>query len=160
VRTIANYGSDIKYHNLYKGLNSRLDEIQAAILRVKLKRLDQDNQKRREIAQYYIRNIINPKLIVQSDIDSSKENNHSHVWHIFIIRTEYRDELQKYLSINGIQTLIHYPIPPHKQKAYSEWNSRSFSISETIHNQVLSLPISQVMAIEDAMSVTNILNSF
>ena len=160
VRTIANYGSDVKYHNLYKGLNSRLDEIQAAILRVKLKRLDQDNQKRREIAQYYIRNINNPKLIVQSDFDQSEKDLSSHVWHIFIVRTEKRDELQSYLSANGIQTLIHYPIPPHKQKAYSEWNSRSYSISETIHKQVLSLPISQVMTIEDAIAVTDIINSF
>jgi dTDP-4-amino-4,6-dideoxygalactose transaminase len=176
VRTIANYGSKVKYQNLYKGLNSRLDEIQAAILRVKLPRLDYDNQRRREVAQYYIENIKNPEIILPSQNsselrDQSSEENSpeplaqcsaplSHIWHLFIIRITNRDKLQKYLTDNGIQTMIHYPIPPHKQNAYREWAQINLPITEKIHNQVLSLPISPVMDEEDAKKAVKVLNSY
>ena len=146
VRTLANYGSKVKYQNLYKGLNSRLDEIQAAILRVKLPRLDADNQRRREIAHYYISNITNQKIILPSASNhATVATNTGHVWHLFVIRTTFRDKLQQYLHEHGIQTLIHYPIPPHKQYAYKEWYDQHLPITEQIHQEVLSLPISPVM---------------
>lgn len=164
VRTLANYGSKQKYVNEYKGLNSRLDELQAAVLRTKLKRLDADNQRRREVAQYYCDNI-NEKFIILPFISSifrrdTINDNLSHIWHIFIIRTQERDKLQNYLTENGIQTLIHYPIPPHKQEAYKEWNNLSFPITEKIHNEVLSLPISPVMSDEEVKFVVNCVNEF
>lgn len=161
VRTIANYGSKIKYQNLYQGLNSRLDEIQATILRTKLVRLDKDNQRRRDIAQYYCENIINPDIKLPFDFhESSIIDNESYNGHVFIICHPERDQLQKYLTDNGIQTLIHYPIPPHKQLAYKEWNNLSFPITERIHKEVLSLPISPVMKDEDVKFIVNSLNQF
>lgn len=155
IRAIANYGSLIKYENIYKGLNSRLDEIQAAILDLKLQFLDADNQQRREIAKIYRENIKNEKIVLPKPY---KEE--SHVWHLFVIRTKDRDKLQEYLKIKGIQTLIHYPIPPHKQKAYAEWNHLSFPITEQIHREVLSLPISPVISKEEAFCVVQALNEF
>lgn len=162
VRTIANYGSKKKYENIYKGLNSRLDEIQAAVLRVKLKYLDRDNQKRREIAAYYLENIKNANIILPVIQPSTfnLQTFQAHVWHLFVIRTPHRDQLQQYLTENGIQTLIHYPIPPHKQLAYKEWNNISFPITEKIHNEVLSLPISPVMRDEEIKIIANLLNKF
>jgi len=163
VRTIANYGSKVKYQNLYKGLNSRLDEIQAAVLKVKLQRLDADNQRRREIAQFYIDNISNPDIILPSARTSNEQpvtSNLQHIWHLFVIRHNRRDELQKYLIDNNVQTLIHYPIPPHKQKAYSDWNYLSFPLTEKIHREVLSLPISQVMPDNEIEAVVMQLNRF
>ena len=136
-KAIANYGSDYKYHHIYKGINSRLDEIQAAILDVKLKHLDEDNQARQKIARFYRENINSDKFILPSVRDEK-----SHVWHIFAVRTKERDKVIKYLNDNGIQTNIHYPIPPHKQLAYSEYNQLDFPITETIHKEVFSLPIS------------------
>jgi dTDP-4-amino-4,6-dideoxygalactose transaminase len=159
VRAMANYGSSKKYINDYQGLNSRLDEIQAAVLRVKLPRLDLDNQRRREIAQYYLENIKHRDIVLpslQHPVPSSQE----HVWHLFVMRYPCRDELQKYLADNGIQTLIHYPIPPHKQKAYINWNGLSMPITEQIHQEVLSLPISQVMPIHDVDKVVEIINQY
>ena len=155
VRTLANYGSSKKYVFEQLGLNSRLDEIQAAILNVKLTHLDEDTLKRKIVARHYIDSITNPNIIlpVVKDWDA-------HVFHIFTIRTSRRDELQLYLSEKGIQTLIHYPIPPHKQVCYANWNTLSLPITELIHSQELSLPISQVMTIEDAKVVTNCINSF
>ncbi|MDY4426287.1 MAG: DegT/DnrJ/EryC1/StrS family aminotransferase [Helicobacter sp.] len=155
IRAIANYGSLIKYENIYKGLNSRLDEIQAAILDLKLQFLDADNQQRREIAKIYRENIKNEKIVLPKPY---KEE--SHVWHLFVIRTKNRDKLQEYLKIKGIQTLIHYPIPPHKQNAYKEWNNLSFPITEKIHKEVLSLPISPAMNKEEAFYIVQILNEF
>jgi dTDP-4-amino-4,6-dideoxygalactose transaminase len=179
VRAIANYGSKVKYHNEYQGLNSRLDEIQAAFLDIKLKYLDAENQRRREIAQYYCENINHPDIILPLKLDIFKTkqqtpnnkqqttnnkqqtpNNISHVWHLFIIRHPRRDELQKYLTENGIQTLIHYPIPPHKQLAYKEWNKLSFSLTEQIHKEVLSLPISPVMTKEEVENVVLLVEKF
>lgn len=155
IRAIANYGSKVKYNHIYKGVNSRLDEIQAAVLDVKLKYLDEDNERRREISKYYRENIKNPLLILPKVYDES-----AHVWHIFAVRTEERNKFQEYLKDNGIQTLIHYPIPPHKQKCYEEWNNMSFPISEEIHNTILSLPISPVMTDEEVKKVVEVINGF
>jgi dTDP-4-amino-4,6-dideoxygalactose transaminase len=155
IKALGNYGSHKKYENLYKGVNSRLDEIQAAMLRVKLRCLDEEITKRREIASYYLENIKNEKIILPTL--TCKDN---HVWHLFVIRTQNRDELQNYLHVNGIQTLIHYPIPPHKQIAYKEWNNESYPISEQIHDEVLSLPISAVQSLEDTKKIVEILNAF
>lgn len=161
IRAISNYGSSKKYVNDYKGINSRLDEIQAAVLRVKLPRLDADNQKRREIAQYYLENIKHPEIILPlTDYRLPVTGYLQHTWHLFVIRHPRRDELQKYLADNGIQTLIHYPIPPHKQKAYREWNHQSLPITEKIHNEVLSLPISQVMTDNEVEEVVRVINGW
>jgi dTDP-4-amino-4,6-dideoxygalactose transaminase len=155
IKALANYGSHKKYENLYKGVNSRLDEIQAAMLRVKLRYLDNEVEKRREIANYYLQNIKNDNIILPT---VRAEDNH--VWHLFVIRTNKRDEFQKYLIDNGIQTLIHYPIPPHKQDAYKEWNNESYKISEQIHEEVISLPISGVQSLEDTKKIIEIVNRF
>ena len=155
IKAIANYGSDRKYHHIYKGVNSRLDEIQAAILDIKLKHLDSDNNKRREISKYYRENIKNSKIILPDTYDEK-----SHVWHIFAVRTKNRDEFQKYLTEKGIQTIIHYPTPPHKQGAYKEWNNLSFPITEEIHNTILSLPISPVMADSEIEKVVEVVNEY
>lgn len=162
VRALANYGSNKKYVSEFQGLNSRLDEIQAAILRTKLPRLDADNQRRHEIAEYYLDHIKNQAIILPKQNPKTENRNPklSHVWHLFVIRSQYRDELQQYLSENGIQTLIHYPIPPHQQLAYKEWNSLSFPITEQIHNQVLSLPISPVMTNEEVEKVVSVIHEF
>lgn len=156
IRALANYGSNQKYVNIYQGLNSRLDEIQAAVLDVKLKYIDEENTVRRNIAKRYISEISNPKII----LPENPENEREHVWHVFIIRTENREALQAYLTENGIQTLIHYPIPPHRQQAYKEWNDMSFPISEKIHQEVLSLPISPVMSDEEVDKIIEIINKF
>lgn len=153
IKALANYGSHKKYENLYKGVNSRLDEIQAAMLRVKLKYLDNEVEKRREIANYYLENIKNENIVLPT---LRSEDNH--VWHIFVVRTKNRDELQKHLLENSIQTLIHYPIPPHKQIAYKEWENESYPISEQIHSEILSLPISGVQSMEDTKKIVEILN--
>lgn len=155
IRALGNYGSHKKYENLYKGINSRLDEMQAAFLDVKLQSMDEDNQKRRDIAKYYRENIKNDKIILPVE-----KNESSHVWHLFVIRTSERDTLQKYLADNGIQTLIHYPTPPHKQSAYKEWNNDSYPLSEQIHNEVLSLPISGIQNFEDTKKIIEIINKF
>ncbi len=155
IKAIANYGSDRKYHHIYKGVNSRLDEIQAAVLDIKLKHLDSDNNKRREISKYYRENIKNSKLILPETYDEK-----SHVWHIFAVRTKNRDEFQKYLTKKGIQTIIHYPTPPHKQGAYKEWNNLSFPITEEIHNTILSLPISPVMTDSEIEKVVEVVNEY
>lgn len=163
IRTIANYGSKKKYENIFKGLNSRLDEIQAAVLRVKLKYLDANNQKRREIAKFYCDNIKNENIILPNYNNSTLFTHqflHGHVWHLFVIRTEDREKLQTYLTEKGIQTLIHYPIPPHKQMAYKSWNEMKFPITEKIHKEVLSLPLSPVMTDEEVKFVVDLINKF
>jgi dTDP-4-amino-4,6-dideoxygalactose transaminase len=170
VRALANYGSLKKYVHDFKGFNSRLDEIQAAVLRVKLPRLDLDNQHRRDIAQYYIDHIINPDIILPGTKNQelgtislrhvSSNLNLEHVWHLFVIRHPKRDKLQKYLAENDIQTLIHYPVPPHKQKAFIEWNKMTLPISETIHKEVLSLPINQILTFDEADEVIEVTNRF
>ena len=165
IRAIANYGSNKKYQNDYQGLNSRLDEIQAALLRVKLPRLDADNHRRKEIADYYCTHIKNDKIILPITSASWRTqflipNCLSHVWHLFVVRTSNRDKLQSYLAENGIQSLIHYPIPPHKQLAYKELNNLSLQITEQIHNEVLSLPISPVMKDFEVERVVDAVNGF
>ncbi len=153
IRTLANYGSQKKYENLYKGINSRLDEIQAAMLRVKLKYLDEEIAKRKEIAHYYLNNITNKKIVLPTITTDS-------VWHLFVIRTKQRDKLQNYLHEYNIQTLIHYPIPPHKQSAYKEWEGQTFPISEQIHYEVLSLPISGIQNIDTTKYIVKVLNAY
>ena len=155
IRAIGNYGSHTKYENLYKGLNSRLDEMQAAMLRVKLRYLDNEINKRRKIANYYLNNIQNNNIVLPT---LRTQNNH--VWHLFVIRTKNRDKLQKYLLDNDIQTLIHYPIPPHKQPAYKEYNTLSYPVSEQIHSQVVSLPISAVQTKQETKKIVEVINEF
>lgn len=155
VRAVANYGSQKKYVFKYCGRNSRLDEIQAAVLDVKLKYLDEDITIRKEVAKYYIDHITHPAIVtpIIKDWDA-------HVFHIFTIRTKKRDKLQKYLADNGVQTIIHYPIPPHKQECYKEWNSFSFPIAEQIHDEELSLPMSPVITEEEVKTVVKVINDW
>ena len=162
VRALGNYGSKKKYVNEFQGLNSRLDELQAAFLDVKLKYIDTENQYRRQIAQRYLSEINNPNIILPVPVATqfSPAENKEHVWHLFVIRCEKRDELQNYLAEKGIQTLIHYPIPPNKQLAYKELNHLDFPITNTIHDQVLSLPISPVVTNDEVSMVIQALNSF
>jgi dTDP-4-amino-4,6-dideoxygalactose transaminase len=162
VRALGNYGSKVKYINDYQGLNSRLDEIQAAFLDIKLKYIDLENQRRREIAQYYCENIKHPAIILPMPNNQNSEirNLQSHAWHLFVIRTSYREKLQHNLTENGIQTLIHYPIPPHKQKAYKLWNAWEFPITEKIHNDVISLPMSPVITNEEVEYIVRVINDF
>lgn len=155
LRALLNYGSHIKYQNLYKGINSRLDELQAALLGVKLKTLEQETAVKRAIANRYLNEIKNPKIILPE-----VKHQDAHVWHLFVIRTADRGDLQRYLNENEIQTVIHYPIPPHKQEAYKEWNGLSYPISEQIHAEVLSLPISSVMPVQEVSKVIEILNNY
>ena len=155
IRALGNYGSHQKYKNLYKGINSRLDELQAAMLRIKLQYLDRETENRRNIANYYLENIDNENITLPKLKDVR-----SHVWHLFVIRTNKRDKLQQYLLENAIQTLIHYPLPPHKQEAYKEWSHLSFPISEKIHEEVLSLPISGVQSMEDTIGIVKTINDF
>jgi len=153
--SFRNYGSEKKYYNEYVGVNSRLDEIQAAFLNLKLPNLNADNLKRRAIAKRYLAEIKNEKIILP--FWDFSEN---HVFHLFVIRTENREELQEYLTQNDIQTVIHYPVPPHKQKAFPEWNNLSFPITEKIHNEVLSLPISPVLSESEVSFVIEVLNRY
>ncbi|GAF03243.1 DegT/DnrJ/EryC1/StrS family aminotransferase [Saccharicrinis fermentans] len=161
IRALGNYGSIQKYVNDYQGLNSRLDEMHATILRVKLKKLDDDNMHRREIAQFYMNHIQNTDVKLPLVDGSAQVNDQlGHVWHLFVIRHRKRDLLQKYLADKQIQTLIHYPIPPHQQKAYPQLNHLTYPITEMIHREVLSLPISQVMTIDEAKIVASAINTF
>jgi dTDP-4-amino-4,6-dideoxygalactose transaminase len=156
LRALRNYGSHEKYKNLFQGVNSRLDEIQAAMLSVKLTRINHEVDKRRCIAQYYLNHIDNPSIHLPQ-VSISQE---SHVWHLFVIRHTSRAKLQAYLSQQGIQTLIHYPIPPHKQSAYGHWKDLSLPLTEQIHAEVLSLPISPIQSLEDTQRVVSACNSF
>ncbi len=156
IRALANYGSSKKYNNDWQGLNSRLDEIQAAVLSIKLKYLNSENSRRRDIAKRYVNEITNKKILLPSIPLMQDE----HVWHLFVIRCEKRNDLQEYLFINGVETLIHYPIPPHKQKAFLKWNHLSLPITEQIHDEVLSLPISPVMTEEEVSKIVELLNLY
>lgn len=155
IRALANYGSHKKYVFKYAGINSRMSELDAAILGVKLKYLDMDNAKRQKLAAFYYEKINNPLITLPSRI--ADENN---VYHQFPIFCERRDELQQFLTEYGIQTLIHYPIPPHKQKCYEKWNDCSYPITEKIHAQELSIPINQVVLEEEAKIVVDVINIF
>jgi len=156
VRVLRNYGSHTKYYNECKGFNSRLDELQAAFLRVKLKKLDEWNSRRQQIADVYLKELKGVEQIVLPYVPQWAEP----VWHLFVIRTPKRDALQKRLEQNGVQTMIHYPVPPHKQQAYQEMNHLNLPITESIHQEVLSLPMGPTMKEEDAIFVTATLKSF
>lgn len=151
VEALGNYGSDEKYVFRYKGRNSRMDEIQAAVLRVKLRYLDSDNARRRAIAHRYISEICNEHIILPPP---------NGVFHVFAIQCPMRNQLQEFLERNGIHTMIHYPIPPHKQQAYSEWASLSLPVTERIHREQLSLPCNQAMTDEEVSYVINTVNAF
>lgn len=153
IRALANYGSIKKYVFRYTGRNSRLDEIQAAVLNVKLKYLDKEVQIRKNLAAYYIDNIKNKQIILPH-----VDNWDAHVFHLFTVRCEKRDKLQNYLTEKDVQTAIHYPIPPHKQESYKKWNKLSFPITEKIHQEELSLPISPVITREEVQEVVTIIN--
>ncbi|WP_339488046.1 DegT/DnrJ/EryC1/StrS family aminotransferase [Pseudomonas sp. EL_65y_Pfl2_R95] len=160
LRALRNYGSHEKYKNLHQGVNSRLDEIQAAMLNVKLKHLDEQTAQRRQIAQIYQEGINHSAITLPLGPEVSALTLQSHAWHLFVVRCEQRDALQKHLAAMGVQTLIHYPIPPHQQQAYSQWNDLCFPLTECIHHQVLSLPISPIMIAVDAKRVVDACNSF
>lgn len=153
--SLRNYGSEVKYHNDFIGVNSRLDELQAAFLSIKLPNLDAENEWRRKIARRYLLEIRNDKIMLPF-----YDNSEGHIFHLFVIRTQRRDELQKYLSEKGVQTLIHYPIPPHQQKALPGFHYLSFPITEKIHDEVLSLPISPVMTDDEVGFVIKVLNQW
>ncbi len=155
IKALSNYGSHKKYENIYKGTNSRLDEMQAAMLRVKLRFLDEEINKRRLVSKYYRENINN----IHFELPKVK-NEESHVWHLFVVKSKRREDIQKYLENNGIQTLIHYPIAPHKQEAYKELANESFPITENIHDEVFSLPLSPVQSIEDTKKIVDIINNY
>ena len=156
ISQLGNYGSEKKYHNSHQGVNSRLDELQAAILDVKLKYIDIEIEKRREVANYYQHHISNPKIEVPKWDARTKD----HVFHLYVIRCKQRDALQAYLEQNGIQTVIHYPIPPHKQIAYKEWNNLSFPMTEDIHQEVLSLPIGPMITRDELNHIIEKVNAF
>jgi len=161
IRALGNYGSQKKYENIYQGVNSRLDEMQAAMLRVKLKYLDDEIEKRRDIASYYLQNIKNENISLPiQNLALNIQNYSSHVWHLFVVKTKRRNELQGYLLNNGIETLIHYPIAPHKQNAYKELNVRDYPISEQIHDEVLSLPISAIQSSKETLKIVQVINDF
>ena len=155
IRTLANYGSQRKYVFKYTGRNSRLDEIQAAVLDVKLRHLDEDNLHRKEIAKYYIKHISNPSVTLPDTLPMEQN-----VFHLFPILCTRRNDLHDYLDKNGVQTIIHYPIPPHKQECYKDWANMSFPITELIANEELSLPIGPVISMEEAMKVVDLINRF
>ena len=155
IRALANYGSQRKYVFKYTGRNSRLDEIQAAVLDVKLKYLDKDNEHRKAIAKIYDEGIKNPKITLPARLGDQQN-----VYHIYPVLCDQRDSLQAYLELHGVQTIIHYPIPPHKQECYSQWNHLSLPITEQIHQQELSLPMSQAMTQEEAREVVRIINAY
>ncbi|MDN2479990.1 DegT/DnrJ/EryC1/StrS family aminotransferase [Vibrio agarivorans] len=152
---LRNYGSRTKYENLYQGVNSRLDEIQAAMLSVKLKHLDAETECRREIAKRYRTEITNPLVILPKLND-----NLEHVWHLFVLRSEVREELQNWLEKHDVHTLIHYPIPPHKQQAYRDWRAIHLPITECIHEQVVSLPLCPTMNSQAVTRVIELVNEF
>ena len=155
IKALRNYGSHEKYKNIYKGVNSRLDEIQAAFLRVKLKYLDNEITQRRSIAFRYSEEIVNP--LIQLPI--YKEDN-SHVWHLFVVRCQQRKLLETYLNEQGVQTMVHYPIPPHQQKAFTEWNEKSFPLTEILHQEVISLPMHPLLNDDSIEHIIKTVNGF
>ncbi|MGY0217719.1 DegT/DnrJ/EryC1/StrS family aminotransferase [Endozoicomonadaceae bacterium StTr2] len=155
LKALRNYGSHKKYENQYQGVNSRLDEMQAALLRVKLRHLDKEIVSRQEIADFYSKNINNPAILKPEAKKAER-----HVWHLYVVRSGEREKLARYLAEHGVQTVIHYPIPPHKQAAYQEWNSLNLPLSEMLHREVLSLPMSPVLSNKDLSQTVNILNQF
>lgn len=159
IRALGNYGSEKKYENLYQGVNSRLDEMQAAMLRVKLRYLDQEIQRRREIALAYAQHIENPAIVQPIVRSTSMAELDNHVFHLYVVKAERREAVQAALSAAGVATLIHYPIPPHKQNAYSDMVNLELPLTEKMHDQVLSLPISPVMSEKDVSTVISAVNA-
>lgn len=155
LKALRNYGSHIKYHNLYKSINSRLDEMQAALLSIKLKYLRAETDIRQNIADYYLANILNPHITLPKVNDPK-----GHVWHLFVIRVDNRNAFQEYLNLHGIETNIHYPVPPHKQPAYKEMEGLTFPISEKIHQEVVSIPISPILSQEELSIITSVINNY
>ena len=158
-RALGNYGSSRKYVFPYKGRNSRMDEIQAAVLSVKLRYLDADNQRRKQLATYYAQHISNP-VVTLPGAEAWLRGNVNHVFHIFPVLSAHRDELQDYLKQKGIGTVIHYPIPPHQQDCYPEWHSLSLPVPERIHREELSIPCNQTMTDEEVRYVVEAINFF
>ena len=154
IRSLANYGSTRKYVFSFKGKNSRMDEIHAAVLNVKLPYLDKENQRRKQIAKAYLEGINNPHITL------IKDNDRDNVYHIFPILCPSRNRLQNYLKDNGIETMIHYPIPPHQQEAYKEWNEQHYPITEFIHQQELSLPCNPTMTDEEVYQIIDSINMY
>lgn len=155
IRALGNYGSHKKYENLYQGVNSRLDEMQAAFLNVKLKYLDKEIKLRQEVARAYIQGIKHSAIYLPK-----WENEEGHVFHLFVIRFRCREKLQHHLTDKGVETLIHYPIAPHKQRAYARFSDLGLPITESIHREVLSLPLSSVISVSEIRSVIDSINSF
>lgn len=155
IRALGNYGSKKKYENLYKGVNSRLDEIQAAMLRVKLRYLNQEIESRRAVADFYLQNIVNDAILLPS-----LASRQQHVWHLFVVRCQERERFMTYLEARGVQTLVHYPIPAHRQMAYREYAHLKLPITEQLHHEVISLPLSPVLDIDSASAVARIVNEF
>ena len=155
VRTLGNYGSHKKGVNNVQGVNSRLDEMQAAVLRVKLRGLDRDNDIRRSIAHFYLRSIRNPRIVLPSAPAGEEE----HVWHLFVVRCNKRDELQQFLADQGVETMIHYPLPPHLQGAYGEWNQLKIPLTERIHGKVLSLPLHPALGRSEMQKIVEVVNA-
>ena len=153
--SLRNYGSKVKYENEILGVNSRLDELQAAFLNIKLKHLEAENKFRRSVAKQYLSEIKNDKITLPYwDLSNN------HVFHLFVIRTSNRNHLQDYLKENGIETMIHYPIPPHKQKALYNWNDLSFPITEKIHDEVLSIPLNSGLTVSEIQHIITVLNKY
>lgn len=155
INALRNYGSFVRYENQYQGLNSRLDEIQAAFLNVKLKYVQKDIKTRRQIANFYLDNITNSQIVLPFVL-----NKNAHVWHLFVLRSNKREELQNYLNRNGVETLIHYPIAPNKQLAYKEFNNLTFPITQILSNEVLSLPINGLLKTNELERIVELLNNF
>lgn len=159
IRAIGNYGFSKKYYSVYRGLNSRLDEIQAAVLRIKLPRLEVDNSVRRRMAQNYIENMKNFDIVLPYCSNSPQESK-NHVWHLFVIRHPYRDQLRDFLIKNGIESQIHYPIPPHAQLCFKYLQSSYLHKTESIHNEVISLPLNQILKFTEIEKVIDTINAF
>lgn len=155
LRALRNYGSHERYKNIYQGVNSRLDEMQAAMLSVKLQYLDEQTTRRHQIARLYLQGIDNPAISLPS-----LHHVEQHVWHLFVIRSRERDALQKHLTACGVQTLIHYPVPPHQQPAYAHWNLQSYPLTEKIHGEVLSLPMGPSLSNVSVQRVVDACNGF
>ncbi len=158
IRTMGNYGSHATGLNDVQGVNSRLDEVQAAVLNVKLPRLDRDNDRRRKVAEYYLATIANPAITLPSKPPSTEER--SHVWHLFVVRCKQRDKFQQYLLEQGIETLIHYRLPPHQQGAFQQWNGLALPITEAIHREVVSLPLHPLLEEREVQAIADAVNRF
>jgi dTDP-4-amino-4,6-dideoxygalactose transaminase len=160
IRALGNYGSRVKYVNEYDGFNSRMDEIQAAFLSVKLKYIDDENRKRRQIADYYSKNIDHPTIVLPASREDAVKDDLGHAWHLYVIRSEKRDEIMKHLEKRGIQTIIHYPVPPHRQKGLQAHGFGTYELTEKIHREVFSLPMSPVMTQLQIETVVQALREF